>query len=180
MTGRGGFRYAYERTARIRGIRASAQCRPAPAIALTAADALVSGWFLARYGGGEVMRKIYDPGTGHAAQIAELQATRTRLREDRQAGVYDSAEDAGWYRTEYRRLGEDITALKALPERKPGMRLMPTGRTIAQEWDTADNARQREMLAEFEVRVVLHPMGHNPRVAMTGMEISPNRFGLAG
>ena len=26
------------------------------------------------------------------------------------------------FRTEYRRLGEDITALKALPERKPGMR----------------------------------------------------------
>jgi site-specific DNA recombinase len=113
-------RRAYQCTARIRGIRASAQCRPAPAIALTAADALVSGWFLARYGSGEVMRKIYDPGTGHAAQIGELEATRMRLREDRQAGLHDSAEDADWYRTEYRRLGEEITALKVLPERKPG------------------------------------------------------------
>jgi hypothetical protein len=28
------------------------------------------------------------------------------------------------------------------------------------------------MLAEFEVRVVLHPRGHDPRVAVTGMEIS--------
>ena len=93
-------------------------------------------------------------------------------REDRQAGLYDSAEDAEWYRTEYRRLGEEITALTALPERKPGMRLVPTGRTIAQEWDAADNARRREMLAEFEVRVVLHPTGHEPRVAVTGMEIS--------
>ena len=70
--------------------------------------------------------------------------------------------------------GEEITALKALPERKPGMRLVPTGRTIAQEWDAADNARRREMLAEFEVRVVLHPTGHEPRVAVTGMEISPD------
>jgi site-specific DNA recombinase len=155
VTGRGGSRYAYECTARIRGIRASAQCRPAPAIALTAADALVSGWFLARYGSGEVMRKIYDPGTGHAAQIGELEATRMRLREDRQAGLYDSSEDADWYRTEYRRLGEEITALKVLPERKPGMRLVPAGRTIAQEWDAADNARRREMLAQFEVCVVL-------------------------
>ena len=98
-----------------------------------------------RYGAGDVMRKIDDPGTGHSAQIAELEATRTRLREDRQAGVYDSADDAEWYRTEYRRLGEEITALKALPERKPGMQV-PTGRTIAQEWDAADNARRREML----------------------------------
>jgi site-specific DNA recombinase len=179
VTGRGGDRYAYECTARIRGIRASAGCRPAPAIAITAADALVSEWFLARYGAGEVMRKIYDPGTGHTAQIAELEATRTRLREDRQAGLYDDADDAEWFRTEYRRLGEEITALKALPERKPGMRLVPTGRTIAQEWDAADNARRREMLAEFEARVVLHPTGHEPRVAITGMEISPDGFELA-
>jgi hypothetical protein len=29
-------------------------------------------------------------------------------------------------------------------------------------------------LAEFEVRVVLHPIGHDPRVAITGMEITPD------
>jgi site-specific DNA recombinase len=76
--------------------------------------------------------------------------------------------------------GEEITALKALPERKPGMRMVPTGRTIAQEWDAADNARRREMLAKFEVGVVLHPAGHNPRVAITGMEITPDGSGLTG
>jgi site-specific DNA recombinase len=74
--------------------------------------------------------------------------------------------------------GEEITALRALPERKPGMRMMPTGRAIAQEWDAADDARRREMLAEFEVRVVLHPTGHDPRVAITGTEITPNGSGL--
>jgi hypothetical protein len=126
------------------------------------------------------MRKIYDPGTGHAAQIAELEATCTRLREDRQAGPYDSAEDAEWFRTEYPRLGEEITALKTLPERKPGMRMVSTGRTIAQEWDVADNARRREMLTEFEVRVVVRPTGHDPRVAITGMEISPDGFEMTG
>ena len=174
VKGRAYARHAYECTARIRGIRASADCKPAPCISMAAADAVVSEWFLARYGAGEVMRKIYDPGTGHSAQIAELEATRTRLREDRQAGLYDSADDAEWYRTEYRRLGEEIAALKALPERKPGMRMVPTGRTIAQEWDAADNARRREMLAEFEVRVVLHPADHEPRVTVTGIEDIPD------
>jgi site-specific DNA recombinase len=105
---------------------------------------------------------------------------RTRLREDRQAGLYDDADDAEWYRTEYRRLGEEITALKVLPERKPGMRLVPTGRTIAQEWDAADNARRREMLAEFEVRAVLYPTEHDPRVAITGVEITPDGFEMTG
>jgi hypothetical protein len=58
--------------------------------------------------------------------------------------------------------------------------MVSTGRTIAQEWDAADNARRREMLAEFEVRVVLHPRGHDPRVAITSMEISPDRLELTG
>ncbi len=111
-------------------------------MAITAMDALAGEWFLARYGPGEVMRRIYDPGTGHASQVAELEVTRKRLRDDRQAGLYDSAEDAEWYRTEYRRLGEEITALKALPERKAGMRMVATGQTIAQEWDKADDARR--------------------------------------
>ncbi len=180
IAGRAERRHAYGCTARVRGIRASADCKPAPAMAITALDALLSGWFLARYGSGEVMRKIYDPGTGHAVQIAELEATRKRLRDDRQAGLYDSAVDAEWFRTEYRRLGDEITALKALPERKPGMRTVPTSRTIAQEWDAADDTRRREMLAEFEVRVVLHPTGHEPRAAITGMEISPDALELTG
>ena len=171
--GPGSTKYGYECTARIRGIIASADCKPAPAMEMEAADTIVSEWFLARYGSGEVMRKVYDPGTGHAAQIAELEATRKRLRDDRQAGLYDSADDAEWFRAEYKRLGEEIDELKALPERKPGLRTVPTGRTISQEWNEADNAQRREMLAEFEVRVVIHPTGHEPRVAITGMEISP-------
>ena len=59
------------------------------------------------------------------------------------------------------------------------MRMVPTGRTITQEWDKADDARRREMLAEFDVRVVLHPTGHDPRVAITGIEISPDVSALA-
>jgi hypothetical protein len=174
LTGRRADSSAYGCSARVRGIPASANCRPAPAIGVTMLDAQAGEWFLARYGAGDVMRKIYDPGTGHAAQIAELEATRKRLRDDRNAGLYDSADDAEWYRAEYKNIGEEIAALRTLPERKPGIRTVPTGRTIAQEWEVADDTRRREMLAEFEVRVVLHPTGHSPRVAITGMEIVPD------
>ena len=146
---------------------------------MTVVDGLVSEWFVKRYGAGELMRQEWDPGTGHAAQVAELEATRTRLRTDRNAGLYDEPGEAEWYRTEYKRLGDEIRALEALPERKPGMVSIPTGRTIAQEWDDAGQARRREMLAEFEVRVVLHPRTHSPRVAVNGMEISPDGSGTA-
>ncbi len=165
--------HAYGCNARVRGIRASAGCKPAPTMTITVLDGLVNEWFVKRYGSGELMRQEWDPGTGHAAQIAELEATRTRLRTDRNAGLYDELDEAEWYRTEYKRLGDEIKALKALPERKPGMVSIPTGRTVAQEWADAGRARRREMLAEFEVRVVLHPRRERPRVAITGMEISP-------
>ena len=61
------------------------------------------------------MEKVYDPGTGHAARIAEVEANRKRLREDRAAGLYDDADDAEWYRTQYARLGQEISELRALP-----------------------------------------------------------------
>ena len=180
LTGRrAGAHGAYGCTARVRGIPSSAGCKPAPTIGVDVLDAQASEWFLARYGAADVMRKIYDPGTGHAAEIAELEATRKRLRDDRNAGLYDSADDEEWYRAEYKRLGEEIAALGALKERKPGIRTVSTGRTVAQDWEDADDARRREMLAEFEVRVVLHPTGHAPRVAMTGMEL-PGGLELAG
>jgi site-specific DNA recombinase len=171
---------AYGCTGRVRGIRSSAGCKPAPAIGVDMLDAQTAAWFLARYGAAEVMRKVYDPGTGHAAQIAELEATQTRLRDDRQAGLYDSPKDSGWYRAEYQRLGDEIAGLRALPDRKPGMRSVGTGRTVAQDWEKGDSARRREMLAEFEVRVVLHPTGHDPRVAFTGIDDTPEGFELAG
>jgi site-specific DNA recombinase len=171
VSGKPGQTSVYGCTGRILGVRESAGCRPAPAMRVAMLDAEVTGWFLACYGAGEVMRKVYDPGTGHGAQVAELEAVRRRLRDDRQAGLYDSADDADWYRAEYRRLGEEIGALKMLPERKPAMRMVPAGRTIAAEWQAADDARRREMLAEFEVRVVLHPRDRAKRVAIAGMDI---------
>ncbi|HEX4063139.1 MAG TPA: recombinase family protein [Streptosporangiaceae bacterium] len=162
----------YECVGRVRGIPASADCKPAPQMSFRKLDGLVGDWFVARYGAGEVMRKVYDPGSGQAAQIAELEATRKRLRDDRKAGLYKDREEVEWYRAEYSQLGEEIAVLKALPERKPGMRMVPTGQTIAGEWDAADVVRRREMLAEFDVRVVVHPTGHDPRVAITGMALA--------
>jgi hypothetical protein len=122
------------------------------------------------------MRRIYDPGTGHASAIAALKADRKRLRDDRQAGLFDSEGDTEWFRTEYTRMGREIEELAALPERAPGMRMVPTGRTVRQSWEAAtDNAARRELLNGFDVRVVLSPLGATQRVAITGV----NHYGAA-
>lgn len=162
--------YGYGCNARIRGIPSSQDCKPAPVMGIHIMDEETGKWFLARYGAAEFMRKVYDAGTVYAAQIKELDANRARLRGDRQAGLYDSPQESEWYRTEYKKLSDEIAELSKHKERKPGMRDMPTGRTVAQEWNEGDGARRRELLAEFEVRVVLHPTGRGKRLVMTGIE----------
>jgi len=175
---------AYGCSARVRGIKASAGCKPAPSIGISELDAQVGQWFKATYGAGEVMTRKWDAGTGYAAQAAELTAARDRLKADREAGLYDEPEEAEWYQERYRALTAEIRELKARPERKPGMIEVGTGRTIAQEWEAADSTRRREMLAEFGVRVVVNAKkapsgkatsgtvapisGKKPRVTITG------------
>ncbi|WP_236047230.1 recombinase family protein [Streptacidiphilus fuscans] len=163
---------SYGCTGRVRGIPASQDCQPAPMMAVPMLDQAVAEWFVKEYGAGEVMAKVYDPGTGYASEIKELEASRARLREDRAAGLYDEPDDAQWFRTRYAELGKEITELRSQPERAPGMRMVPTGKTIAQAWaDAEDDAVRREMLNEYDVRVVLHPVGAKRRYSVTGVRL---------
>ncbi|MBC3841359.1 hypothetical protein GXW82_16815 [Streptacidiphilus sp. 4-A2] len=164
VSGRPGLIMAYGCTARVRGVPGSQNCKPAPAMSIKNLDTAVTDWFLSRYGQTEVMRKVYDPGTGYAARIAAIRADQVRMREDRAAHLYDDPEDAQWYRTTYARLGDEIKELKALPERAPGMRMVPTGLTIADQWSQApDDVARREILNRYGVKVVLYPMAAGAR-----------------
>jgi len=59
-----------------------------------------------------------------------------------------------------------------MPERAPGMRMVPTGVTWAEQWNgAADDAERREILNRFDVRVTLHPLragGQSARHEVTG------------
>lgn len=158
----------YQCTARHRGL--APYCKPSPSMKISMLDEEITKRFLAEYGHGQVMEKIYDPGTNYAAQIAELQASRARLRQDRQGGMYQDEDDYQWYVTEYSRMGEEIKDLKKLPERPAGVRVIPTGETVAEQWERADNIPDRqEILSEFGVRVELYPRGTN-RLVMTAVD----------
>ncbi|MFG2862160.1 recombinase family protein [Streptomyces sioyaensis] len=153
--------------ARVRGI--AQHCKPAPWMAFHLLDAEVETWFLTEYGPGLVMRKEFDPGTNYAAQIADLEADRKRLRDDRRAGLYDAEDDVEWFRAEYSRMGNQIAELKKRPERPAGMKLIPTGQTVADAWREArDGAERRELLIEFNVKVELFSANAPQRVKITG------------
>ncbi len=160
----------YGCTARTRGVPTAANCKPAPSMEIKKLDGIVEEWFLTNYGDIQVMHRVYDPGTGYAAQITALEDDRAVLREDRKAGLYRAADDAEWYRREYARMGDEIEELKALPDRAPGMRVMPTGRKVADDWRAArDDTARREILTSFDVRVTIFPRGAEKRYAITGM-----------
>ncbi|MEU0954034.1 recombinase family protein [Streptomyces niveus] len=155
---------------RVRGVQGSESCKPAPTIKKILAEAQVEKWFLSEYGSAQVMETKFDPGTGYAARILELERNRARLRDDRSAGLYDSADDAEWFRTEYARMGREIGRYKSLPERPAGMRSVPTGKTVSDEWHGAkDGAARRELLAQFDVRVLIYPASAPSRVECSGV-----------
>ncbi|MFE9117473.1 recombinase family protein [Streptomyces sp. NPDC007172] len=171
VAGRLGQNDAYGCTARVRGILSSAHCKPAPTMSIPLLNQQVEAWFLAEYGDHQISRKEFDPGTGYAARIAEIEADRTRLRGDRQAGLYESDADTEWFRSEYARMTREIEELKQLPERPAGMRWVPLGRTVEDDWKAApDDVARRGILAEFDVHVTIHPRGAKHRVRSTGLD----------
>lgn len=161
----------YRCTARINGYPASAHCKPAPAMRLDLLDRAVEEHFLSNYGIFPVLKREFDPGTGYAARIKQLEADRARLRADREAGLYDSPEDTAWFRQVYTAKAREIAELSALPDRPAAMRWVPSGQTIADRWHAApDDAARRELLALYHIKVMLYPANSKQRIRIHDMD----------
>ncbi|MBR7824952.1 recombinase family protein [Actinospica sp. MGRD01-02] len=164
---------SYTCRARVQGLPAAATCKPAPTMSVANLDALVETHFLKEIGDIPLYKRVYDPGTGHAARISELETDRKRLKDDRNAGLYDDADEADWYRRRYRAMTDEIRQLKALPDRPAKMYWQPLGKTVADQWrDAPDDVARRELLAAYDFRVVLHPRGSETRVWIHNLDPS--------
>nr|WSX24150.1 recombinase family protein [Streptomyces tubercidicus] len=171
----------YACTARNKGWPSAKDCRPAPLIRTHFLDGHVEEWFLQKFGDGVIFETVYDPGNGVPERIAEVQATRERLRGDREAGLYDAADDAQWFQERYAALGRELAVLESEPQRQPGMVQRPTGETVADRWHKALDAQARkEILLDFGVRVTLFPAGAPVRYVvgvMHGPDRNPSGIG---
>lgn len=148
----------YACTARNKGWQSAERCRPAPNMRMANLDGLVEAWFLEKFGHGAIMETVYDSGNGVADRIAEVKASRQRLRADREAGLYDQPDDAQWYRERYSKLSRELQDLEAEPQRPPGMVQRPTGETVADRWAKAPDVQARkEILLDFGVSVTVFP-----------------------
>jgi hypothetical protein len=156
----------YRCTGRVRGLPGSQHCKPSPGMLVTKLDDAVASYFLAEFGDKPLMMRKFDEGTSYGSQITELEAYRRRLRDDRAAGMYDAPDDVEWYREAYASCGAELETLRALPEQPSGMRWVPTGETLADQWAKAagDVRRRREILATYGVSVLLWPNGSTLRM----------------
>jgi site-specific DNA recombinase len=146
----------YECRAREKMLKGGERCKPSPTIVMSELDDMAEAEFLAICGGIPLFEQVFDPGSDSAARLAEVVAERNRLREDRNAGLYDSDEDAGWYRREYMRLTNTIQELKTVPQRPAGTYWRPTGVTVADQWYAAkSNYERRELMAAYDFHVEL-------------------------
>lgn len=156
---RGDWRRTFVCVGRLRGWLGSEECKPAPTITASHLDEWVEGWFLETYGHGMFMETVYDPGNGVPQRIAEVEASRKRLRADRDAGLYDAPDDEAWFRDRYAALGAELAALKLEPIKSPGMVTRPTGETVKMAWEKAGETGKRELLESWYVFVTVWPSG---------------------
>ncbi|MER0241026.1 hypothetical protein AAHZ94_03115 [Streptomyces sp. HSW2009] len=103
-------------------------CRPAPLIWAKKLDAYVEEWFLRKFGDGLICETVFDPGNGITERVAEIRATRERMRGDREAELYDSPDDAQWFRQRYAALRQELVSREREPQRPREWSAAPPGR----------------------------------------------------
>jgi site-specific DNA recombinase len=158
----------YTCRARTKGFPHAEHCTPAPFIEISELDQMAEVRFLELFGAQREYEVVYDEGSDTTARLAEVEAERTRLRDDRNAGLYDDQDDAEWYRAQYKQLTEQFRELKATPKRAAGMFWRPTGTTVADRWNAATtSAERRSMMASFDFHAEIFHATAPTRVVFT-------------
>ncbi|MFI8422348.1 recombinase family protein [Streptomyces sp. NPDC085479] len=110
---------------------------------------------LKRLGYMPVTQRVTDPGQDHSADLERVRESITRLRRDRDAGLYDGEEDEADYSEMMRTLITERKELEKLPSRPPSVREVPTGRTYADVWNSSDREGKRRLLMDAGARITV-------------------------
>ncbi|MFI6243961.1 recombinase family protein [Micromonospora sp. NPDC050795] len=104
-------------------------------------------FFLLTVGHLEVQRRVFVPGSDHAANLADVEESLAELREHLDAGMFRGERGRAEFRQMYGALEARREALEALPSEPDRWELEPTGQTYRQRWEslTTVDERNREM-----------------------------------
>lgn len=106
--------------------------KPAPYIRLDELEPWVLSELHRKWGALPITERRWNPGSDHAGERAQVDATIRRLRADREAGLYDGEEDEAQYRSQMKALLARRRVLEALPDSPGYWETINTGRTLGE------------------------------------------------
>ncbi|WP_146247267.1 recombinase family protein [Micromonospora arborensis] len=123
-------------------------------------------FFMAIAGDLEVMRRVFVPGSDHAADLAEVEESLAELREHQAAGIFRGERGKAEFRQMYRSLEDRREVLEALPSEPDRWELEPTGQTYRERWESLSTVaeRNREM-REAGLKVIAYGLPTDEELA---------------
>lgn len=123
-------------------------------------EADLSAWveaeFLATVGHLEAVERVWVPGSEDPApEIAQLDKAIARLRDDRDAGLFDH--DPEDYRARVKAMTERRAALASMPVTEGRWENRPMGCTVAELWKRLDRDARGGLIRDMGLRVVVEP-----------------------
>jgi site-specific DNA recombinase len=128
----------------------SERCANSTILAKTFEDYLVNS-LLERHGDKPWLEKVFVPGEDHSDELKQIENAIKTARTEKDMGLYHGDEDS--YLERVATLIERRTALLELPSRPSGYEFRPTGRTVAEHWNSLSTEGQNMLLIKMGVRV---------------------------
>jgi DNA invertase Pin-like site-specific DNA recombinase len=102
------------------------------------------------------VHRVWVPGTDATRELTQVTRAIARLRDDRDAGLFDDEEDE--YRDRVKRLNARKRALEDVPQVTPHWEVQSTGRTLGEAWAALDvDDKRGDLLREYGLHVWVRP-----------------------
>lgn len=130
--------------------------KPAPYIRLDELEPWVTSELRDKFGRMAITETVWVGGSDHSAERDQVEATISRLRDDRELGLYDGEEDEAQFRSQMKALIARRGVLASLPDEPGHWETRETGRTVA---DDLENGSAPEMMETMGYVVRVAPAG---------------------
>ncbi|RAS65629.1 recombinase [Lentzea atacamensis] len=113
--------------------------------------------FLTLLGDKTVMRREYVAAENHTVELMDAKATLNSLMASMMSAQSNTVREA--LTQQIASVDLRIAHLESLPQREAEWRMVPTGKTYAQEWDYADQEGRRQLLINSGIRALTINLG---------------------
>jgi site-specific DNA recombinase len=121
-------------------------------------EQIVEDSVLEKIGEADVPRKVWEAGADFTRELEDLDKMISRLRSDREAGLYDDDEE--YFRSTMKGYMERRKELAKLPQKPSGWQYYDTGVTYRQAWEKANTQERRKILIDAGIKFFVNDSSH--------------------